>query len=165
MEPTSGKFQIKTNLILAGILWAIFALATYAQAAELRAHHNLQIQLDPAASMLSGIDDITLAAIDTGVLEFRISQRVSQLKVEVNNQPRDFSFENGQLKLTLAPGDPSSNLRITIHYAGVFDDPVPVRPVNADNPGYGVSATISNKGSFLLAGAGWYPDLPGSQAT
>ena len=165
MEPTSGKFQIKTNLILAVILWAIFALATYSQAVELRAHHDLQIELNPAASKLSGIDDITLAVPDTRKLEFRISERVSQLKVEVNKQPRDFSFKDGRLKLELEPGDPSSDLRVTVHYAGIFDDPVPVRPVNADNPGYGVSATISNKGSFLLAGAGWYPDLAGSQAT
>jgi hypothetical protein len=32
-----------------------------------------------------------------------------------------------------------------------------IRPLNADNPGYGVSATISERGSFLLAGSGWYP--------
>ncbi len=165
MEPTSGKFQIKINLVLAGALWAIFALATYSQAAELRAHHDLRIELNTAASKLTGIDDITLTALDTRILEFRISERVSQLKVEVNKQPRDFSFSRGRMKLELEPSDPSSDLRVTIHYAGLFDDPVPVRPVNADNPGYGVSATISNNGSFLLAGAGWYPDLPGSQAT
>ena len=38
-------------------------------------------------------------------------------------------------------------------------------PLNTDNPGYGVSGTISKKGSFLLAGAGWYPELRGSRAT
>ena len=72
---------MRTNLVLAGIIGAIFALATYSQAAELRAHHNLQVELDPAASKLSGIDDITLTAPDTRLLEFRLSERVSQLKV------------------------------------------------------------------------------------
>jgi hypothetical protein len=165
MEPKSGKFQMRTNLVLAGIIGAIFTLATDSQAAELRAHHHLQIQLDPASNKLSGIDDITLTAPDTRTLEFRLSERVSQLKVEVNRQPRDFSFDRGRLTLVLESEDPSADLRVTVHYTGIFDDPVPVRPVNADNPGYGVSATISDRGSFLLAGAGWYPDLVGSQAT
>ena len=40
-----------------------------------------------------------------------------------------------------------------------------MRPVNTDNPGFGVTATISKQGSFLLAGAGWYPELVDSQAT
>ena len=40
-----------------------------------------------------------------------------------------------------------------------------MRPVNTDNPGFGVTATISEQGSFLLAGAGWYPELVDSQAT
>ena len=165
MESQSVTFQIKTNFVLAGVIWAIFVLAAGSATAELRAHHNLQVQLDPASNKLTGIDDITLTAPDTRVLVFRISERVSQLKVEVNKQPRDFSFENGRLKLTLTPGDPFSDLPVTIHYAAIFNDPVPVRPVNADNPGYGVSATISNRGSFLLAGAGWYPELAGSRST
>lgn len=165
MEPKTDKFRLKTNLALAGIVWAMCAFATGPQAAELRAHHDLQVELDPAANRLTGIDDITLTAPDTGILEFRLSERVSPLKVEVNHQPRAFSFNGGRLKLALEPGDPPSDLPVSIHYAGIFDDPVPVRPVNTDNPGYGVSATISSQGSFLLAGAGWYPDLAGSRAT
>jgi hypothetical protein len=46
---------------------------------------------------------------------------------------------------------------VSIGYSAIFDDPAPIRPLNADNPGYGVSATISERGSFLLAGSGWYP--------
>jgi len=57
----------------------------------------------------------------------------------------------------LAGGEKDQKIHITIKYAAVFDDPVPVRPLNADNPGFGVSATITAHGSFLLAGSGWYP--------
>ncbi len=165
MKHYSGKFQNKLYLILSGILLVIFGFAASSQAAELRGHHNLQIELYPASSKLTGIDDISIKSGATGILEFRLSERISQLKVMVNKTPRGFDFENGRLKLTLEPQEQPPDLQITIRYSGIFDDPVPVRPVNVDNPGYGVAATISQKGSFLLAGAGWYPELVGSQAT
>ncbi len=155
MKHYSGKFQNKLYLILSGILLVIFGFAASSQAAELRAHHNLQIELYPASSKLTGIDDITIKSGATGILEFRLSERVSQLKVAVNKTPRSFDFENGRLKLTLEPQEQPPDLQITIRYSAIFDDPVPVRPVNVDNPGYGVAATISQKGSFLMAGAGW----------
>jgi hypothetical protein len=37
--------------------------------------------------------------------------------------------------------------------------------VNTDNPGYGVSGTISPRGTFILAGASWYPDLTKARET
>ena len=160
----SGKI-IRIYLSIAGVLLGVFAFAAVSQATGLRAHHNLQIELYPAANKLTGSDDIAIKSDTAGILEFRLSERVSQLEIEVNKKPRNFNFENGRLKLTLEPEEQSSDLQVTIHYAGIFDDPVPVRPVNADNPGYGVTATISEKGSFLLAGAGWYPELVGSQTT
>jgi hypothetical protein len=165
MKHYSGKFQHKLYLLLSGILLVIFGFAASPQASELRAHHNLRIELYPATSQLTGVDDITIQSEATRVLEFRISERVSQLKVALNKQPRNFDFKNGRLKLILEPQEQSSDLQVTIHYAAIFDDPVPLRPVNADNPGYGVEATISEKGSFLLAGAGWYPELMNSRAT
>jgi hypothetical protein len=48
---------------------------------------------------------------------------------------------------------------LAIDYASTFDDPVPVNPLNTDNPGFGVSGTISPRGTFILPGAGWYPRL------
>ncbi len=160
-----GKFLNTHYLILTGVLLGIFVLASVSQAAGLRAHHTLQIELFPAAGKLTGSDEIAIKSAAVRVLEFHISERVSQLKVAVNKKSRNFNFENGRIKLPLEPQEQSSDLLVTIYYAGIFDDPVPVRPVNADNPGYGVTATISEKGSFLLAGAGWYPELAGSQAT
>ena len=159
------RSYLKQYLILTGVLLGIFVLAAVSQAAGIRAHHTLQIELFPATGKLTGIDEIAIKSAAVRVLEFYISERVTQLKVEVNQKSRNFNFENGRIKLTLEPQEQSSDLLVTIYYAGIFDDPVPVRPVNADNPGYGVTATISEKGSFLLAGAGWYPELAGSQAT
>ena len=165
MRNYSTKFLHKQYLILMGILLILLAFAAGTPAAGLRAHHHLQIELHPAANKLIGIDAISIKPDAAGILEFHISERVTQLKVAVNNKPRNFNFANGRIKLPLEPREQSADLQVTITYAGIFDDPVPERPVNADNPGYGVTATISEKGSFLLAGAGWYPELAGSRAT
>ena len=54
---------------------------------------------------------------------------------------------------------------MTVTYAVRFDDPVPVMPANADNPGYGVSGTITPAGTLLLDGAGWYPYLDADRTT
>ena len=64
----------------------------------------------------------------------------------------------------LAAAENNQKIRITIRYIAIFDDPAPIRPLNADNPGYGVSATISERGSFLLAGSGWYPQWAGGHS-
>jgi hypothetical protein len=165
MENYSTQFLNKQHLILVGALLVLLAVAAVSQATEMQAHHNLRIELDPAANKLIGRDAISIKSAVAGTLEFHISKRVTQLKVDVNNKSRNFNFENGRIKLRLEPRDRSADLLVTITYAGIFDDPVPERPANADNPGYGVSGTISEKGSLLLAGAGWYPELAGSQAT
>jgi hypothetical protein len=51
---------------------------------------------------------------------------------------------------------------LEVRYHGRFDDPAPSDPINTDNPGYGVSGTISPRGTVLLAGAGWYPAVAGA---
>ena len=165
MENYSTKCLNKQYLILVGALLVLLAFAAVSQATGLQVHHNLQIELYPAANKLIGIDVISIESNAAGILEFHISERVTQLKVDVNNKSRNFNLENGRIKLRLEPQEKFADLLVTITYAGIFDDPVPERPVNADNPGYGVAGTISEKGSFLLAGAGWYPELAGSQAT
>ena len=165
MQQYSTKFLNKPYLVLMGVLLVVLAFAAVSRATVLQAHHNLRIELFPAAGKLTGIDDITIKSAAVRFLEFHISQRVTPLKVAVNKKPRNFNFVNGLIEVPLEPQEQSADLLVTITYAGIFDDPVPLRPVNADNPGYGVTGTISEKGSFLLAGAGWYPQLAGSQAT
>ena len=98
---------------------------------------------------LIGSDDITIKTDDSEILAFRVSENLTQIKVIVDNEPRNFEFNNGRLLLHLKPHEQSAELQITILYSGIFDDPVPVRPVNTDNPGYGVTGTISPKGSIF----------------
>jgi len=147
------------------VICALSASAAPSPAADLTAAHNLRIELVPAEMKLIGADDITIKTDDSEILAFRISENLAQIQVIVDNEPRNFECNKGRLLLQLKPREQSAELRITILYSGIFDDPVPVRPLNTDNPGYGVTGTISPNGSFLLAGAGWYPELISSRAT
>jgi hypothetical protein len=157
--------KLKSCLKILGILLGILSCAMISQAAGLSAAHRLQIELIPAAKKLIGQDDITIKTDGTAVLEFRLAKRATRIEVQVNKNPRNFNFENGRLRLTLKPSEISCEVQVTIHYSATFDDPVPIHPINMENPGFGVTATISEKGSFLLAGAGWYPELVDSTAT
>jgi hypothetical protein len=145
-----------TILLLAFVLSASVSLAT-----ELDARHRLQVEIFPQEQKLRAIDKITIEKTRSDRLDFKLSRRAEQIEVTVDGNPRKFDFKNGQLSIGLAAGEKNQKIQITIRYTAIFDDPVPVRPVNADNPGYGVSATISERGSFLLAGSGWYPQWVG----
>jgi hypothetical protein len=143
----------------------IFGFTAVTATAEIQIAHDLQVELIPAENKLVGTDDMTIRAHGEETLEFRLSRRISKLDVSVKGKPGNFSFENDRLRIILDPADPSAEIQIAVAYAGIFDDPVPTRPLNTDNPGFGVSGSISEAGSFLLAGTGWYPELAGSRAT
>jgi len=164
-EQTMELLKLKSCWKILGILWVILSCAAMSQAAGLSAAHHIQVELIPGATALIGQNDITIKTNGTAVLEFRLSERATRIEVQVNKNPRNFNFENGRLRLTLKPPEMSGEVQVTIHYSATFDDPVPVHPINMDNPGFGVTATISEKGSFLLAGAGWYPELVDSTAS
>jgi len=120
--------------------------------------HHLQAELFPAKQMLQVQDRIEIEKSPHDRLDFALSRRAEQIEVTVNGSLRRFDFKNGQLKVGLAAGEKNQKIQITIRFVAIFNDPAPIRPVNSDNPGYGVSATISERGSFLLAGSGWYPE-------
>ena len=166
------KMKVKSinpgrKICLIPILAVFAALASFTdtRAAGLNAAHDLNIELIPSESKLIGSDEIKIKSTGDQKLTFRISRNLSQIGVMVNGDERDFKFENGHLQIKLKASEKNSELQVGIKYTGIFDDPVPVRPVNTDNPGYGVTGTISPLGTFLLAGAGWYPDLLNSAAT
>jgi len=126
-------------------------------AVERKARHNLSVELKPLEKRLSAVDEITIEKSRTDRLDFKLTRRAKNLEVAVDGQSRKIDFKDGQLSIHLAGTEKDQKIRVSISYEAVFDDPVPVRPLNADNPGFGVSATISERGSFLLAGSCWYP--------
>jgi len=157
-EISSIKLVVPCLKIVAFSL-AILVWGAVSQAAGLSARHHIQIELIPDEAKLIGRDDIVIEPNGSKDLVFSLSKRSTQIKVEVDGNQRDFNFKDGRLLIKLETQEQDAEMRVSIFYAGIFDDPVPVRPVNTDNPGYGVNGTISSKGSFLLAGAGWYPEL------
>jgi hypothetical protein len=149
--------QIKTATTSTILLLALVLSVSVSLASEFDARHRLQVEIFPQEQKLRAIDEISIEKSPGDGLDFKLSHRAQQIEVTVNDTPREIDFKNGRLHVRLAADEKDKEIRIAIRYAAIFDDPVPVRPVNADNPGFGVGATISDVGSFLLAGSGWYP--------
>lgn len=136
-----------------------------ARAAPKSLYHDLQVSLSLLEKKISGLDTISLNPDQASSLLFYLSKKVQVNRVEVNGRSVAFTFEGGRLHVPLPLEKRARQVSVCIAYEGVFDDPVPQSPVNTDNPGYGVTGVISEKGSFLQAGSGWYPEMPQGQST
>jgi hypothetical protein len=91
---------------------------------------------------------------------------VTRFSVDGKDYPLiPFPFRNGMLGFPVPEEARQGTLEVILAYGATFDDPVPDNPVNTENPGYGVTGTISPRGVFLSEEAGWYPGLPGSTPT
>lgn len=129
------------------------------------AHHELTISLFPEESKLEGRDRIRIQRPEKGPVELFLSPRARIQAVRVDGNDHPYTFTKGRVTLTPDRSEAILGVDLSIHYVCRFDDPVPLRPVNTDNPGFGVSGTISPRGTFILSGAGWYPRIAGSRET
>jgi hypothetical protein len=150
--------QVATSRCGLVLLLILVVIPSVCPATEGNARHQLEVELFPAKQTLQAVDRITIEKSPHDRLEFALSPRAEKIELTVNDKLRQFDFNDGRLKVGLAAGEKHQKIQITIRYMAIFNDPAPIRPLNADNPGYGVSATISEGGSFLLAGSGWYPE-------
>ena len=123
------------------------------------AHHELTISLFPEKSELEGRDRIRIQRSESGPVDLFLSPRARIQAVRIGGHDHPYTFDSG--RLTVNPDRKASipTVDLSVHYTCRFDDPAPVRPVNTDNPGFGVSGTISAAGTFILSGAGWYPQM------
>lgn len=156
------------RLILALLITAACAFLDSTAAAlplRERVNHKLEISINPADHSLAGIDRLIVTEPKEAELVFRLSPRAALQEVRVNGAPRRTLFESALLRVPLMPHEAEDAVHIEIRYRGIFNDPVPIQPLNTDNPGFGVNATISERGCFLLAGAAWYPELIDAAAT
>ncbi|MCU0596054.1 MAG: hypothetical protein MUC98_11425, partial [Desulfobacterota bacterium] len=151
---------MKFFVIFAAIaLWFPFSLRAEAVRSL---HHDLNITLHPSEHRLSGSDRVTVDAGAASSLLFHLSLTASVHGVSVSGEKRAFTFKNGQLLIPLQGDDRRNPLILSIEFSASFRDPVPDTFANSDNPGYGVTGIISERGTFLQAGAGWYPEIEGS---
>ncbi|RJR35844.1 MAG: M1 family peptidase [Desulfobacteraceae bacterium] len=134
-------------------------------AAPVPVEHSLEISLFLQEQKLVGRDVIRVRTDDRSELSFHLSDRAQITSLSVNGKKRFARFSDSEIIVQIEPSEKGEAMEIEILYEAVFNDPLPDDPVNTDNPGFGVTATISRKGVFLLPGAGWYPELRESRST
>lgn len=127
--------------------------------------HRLEILLFPEEQKLAGRDFMRIRVDDRRELSFHLSNRAQVKRILLNGEDRAVRFSNSEIILPVEPREHGQTVEVELIYEAIFNDPVPVDPANVDNPGFGVTATITKQGVFLLSGAGWYPELKDSRAT
>lgn len=123
------------------------------------AHHTLTVRLLPESAELQGRDRIRITGSVSGPIHLSLAPRARIQSLRIDGRDHPYTFHQGRLSLAPTPKGSPMSVDLAIDYASTFDDPVPLNPLNTDNPGFGVSGTISSKGTFILSGAGWYPRL------
>ena len=159
MHMQTIPWTARALLWLAGLL---LLPAVVAQAAP-AVHHDLHIRLFPAQHRLQGVDTLVLPSARSNEVHLRLAaDKIT--RVLLQGAPVPWHLAGGILTVSLAGAKTSAPLTLRIAYAGTFRQPVPEHPVNTEDPTYGVNAAITPQGTYLAAGAGWYPDVPGREA-
>ncbi|MEJ2638861.1 MAG: M1 family aminopeptidase, partial [Desulfosarcinaceae bacterium] len=148
-------YKVPLLWVLAGLL---AALPTNAVAAAGRhVVHDLDVRLDPTGQRLFGHDRMVVSLAPKRLI-VRLSPKAQIESLTIGNQAADWAFSEEGLTVPL-PASQGKPAVLTLVYSVIFDDAAPRRPVNTDNPGFGVRGTISERGAVLLAGSGWYPQV------
>jgi hypothetical protein len=155
---------IRRTAALSALITLMAAAAPAAAAPDpVAVEHHLDVDLILGESRLIGRDRMQIAASERGEVEVFLSAAASRVTVGVNGSPRGFRRSGTLLRVPLHDSERGRPVRLDVAYEAVFNDPVPVNPLNTDNPGFGVAASITAQGVFLLGGAGWYPDVTESR--
>jgi hypothetical protein len=156
------------SMMIGMFLISLLCGPLHAAPSEPTIHHDLNIILYPDQHALAAKDLITAEGLEAGPCEIYLAPqtRVDAVEVggaEVGGAKVPFRFEAGRLVVAIPSHVSPGNRTITITYTAVFEDPVPDNPVHTEDPSYGVTGAILPEGTFLLPGAGWYPDLAGGK--
>ena len=130
-----------------------------AQTAAAGVSHELTVRLEPEKHLLIGADEIVLSGKAASPIAFFLSPRAEIRRLTVDGEPAGYRFHRGRVRVTGPRTDTGGPVRLRVEYAAVFDDPYPEAPANTDNPGFGVTGIVGEKGAFILSGAGWYPSF------
>ncbi len=164
MMPVRMLTHLIGTLVTLFMVLAPHGIYGVAYAGERRVSHHLRVTIDPANGRLQGLDTLVLPDYDERPLRVLLAPSARLLSVKVGDAPIHAHFTGGHLEIPIPDASPNGSLRVTIAYEAVLRDPVPSAPLNTEDPTYGVTGSISPQGVFLLAEAGWYPDLPGFDA-
>jgi aminopeptidase N len=170
--PCPGRKSPRRVPLLAacrGFLAAVLLLGArivLAEPAILR--HDLSVALHPESHTLTATDTMEIRPDGDSRISLSLAKGadVSRLSVGGKDYPLIPSpFREGMLGFAVPEEARQGTLEVAVAYGATFNDPVPDASVVTENPGYGVSGSISSRGVFLNEDAGWYPDLPGSTPT
>jgi hypothetical protein len=117
---------------------------------------------------MDATDTMTIRPDGASRLSFTLAESalVNRLSVAGKDYPLIPSpFRKGMLGFPVPAEARRGSLEVIVAYSATFNDPVPDDPVNTEDPGYGVTGTISPRGVFLIEEAEWYPGIPGSRPT
>ena len=149
---------LKKPLIFCILTVGVFVCSQCAERPEVTVmHQELTVTLDLKRHEVRGTSSFTLSGNQHHTIVFSLSSRSRVEKVTING--RDSAFRFGQSRLSVSLPEDETAV-VTIAYAAVFDDPMPERTFNTEDPSFGVQATIREEGVYLGGGSGWYPTAP-----
>ncbi|GKT07215.1 M1 family metallopeptidase [Desulforhabdus sp. TSK] len=136
-----------------------------AQANSRQLQHLLEVELQPQNQRIRVQDTVTFRThAGEESIAFFLAPRAESVSVQSNGAPIRHVFQEGELRISLDPLPEEQIHSLKISFEAAFADPIPNAPANFDNPGFGVTGTVTTQGTFLLAGCGWYPQIPGENA-
>ena len=155
------------NTVRAGVgLLLLLLTAARALGQPAVVHHDLAIRLYPEYHTLLAKDTVTVRYEGERSLGFALSGNATIEKVVAQGKELAFIFDGENLLVALPAGlSGKGEISLAISYRASFRDRIPEDPVNTEDPSYGVRGTVSERGTFLSAEAGWYPEIPGSRPT
>jgi hypothetical protein len=117
---------------------------------------EIAVTLVPSDHLLAGESTITFAP-GTRRVSLRLTPTARIESVSISGEKAPFSFSGGDLSLDIPHSAGRRAVPVTVAYRAVFNDPLPQDPGNSEDPTYGVKGAITDQGTFLGDGAGWYP--------
>lgn len=157
------KYPMHTSLFT--IAASVFLFGTTALASPPTVHHDLAVILDPDAQRLTGTDTLKVTPGKASHILLTLAHDARITEVSIAGKATPFTFEKGHLRIPLVQHAGSGEVVVSVSYEAFFRDSVPKDPIHTEDPSYGVTGVISPEGTFLLPGAGWYPDFPGSSSS
>lgn len=155
---------MKPYIALSAILVAMLLVACSARGEVRVVRQEIAVLLVPPQHLVVGESTLHLAPGAAGELSLALNGSARLEAVRLDGRDIPFRREGGALRLNLPVG--TGERRVTVAYRCIFNDPAPERPVVTEDPSYGVSAVVAERGTYLGSGAGWYPEPtapPGSR--
>lgn len=119
---------------------------------------QLEIRLTPAQQLLEGTARLVPREVfAAAAIAFRLSPQADLQRVTADGKPVGYRFVDGLLTLDPELPDNLQSAQLEIDFRAHYADPLPETTIGMENPSFGVSAVISDVGTYLSSGTAWYP--------